>query len=195
MQNIFDDMYRLTGVIGTIFDNHYSLIVSQSGNQNVCSTYHRCNPDSYKNCVESDTEIFKKIKSTKKPVIHRCANGLFDAAYPIYINHTYYGAVMSGQVFNEKPDMEFYREMAEKYGYDMESYFQTIKEVPVIPEDRLLAVIDFYGQLAVMIANLGMARLKEKEKKNILKKKVEERTKELKRLNAELLDFTYISSA
>ncbi len=54
LQELLHDFYRATGMLGAILDVSGSVVVAV-GWQDICTKYHRCHPDTRRNCVESDT--------------------------------------------------------------------------------------------------------------------------------------------
>ena len=89
---------------------------------------------------------------------------MIDCAAPIRIEGRHLGNVFIGQVFVKPPDLETYRRDAQQFGFDEEAYLEAVTRVPVISRRDLERRLPFVRALAEMIAELGLARLREKER-------------------------------
>ena len=185
-QELMDGYYAVTGIPTGIIDGE-GHVWTATGWLDICTKFHRVNPVTAERCRESDTYIAQHLDSGKPYVSYRCAHGLTDVASPIIVAGQHVAQVMTGQLFLEAPDVEFFREQAGKFGFDEDAYIRALAEVPVITEEKLDAIMRFLGQLAQFLADMGYKRLKEiedqealKEAYDSLERKVEERTAELK---------------
>ena len=68
-----------------------------------------------------------------------------------------------GQFFFEKPDIEYFREQAAKYGYDEAAYLDALSEVPIIPKERIVRLLDFVTSFAEVLGDLGLRHIRQKE--------------------------------
>jgi PAS domain S-box-containing protein len=73
---------------------------------------------------------------------------------------------MTGQLFFQKPDSQeiaFFKGQAETYGFDQSAYLNALSQVPIISEERVERTLDYLAQFASLLAELGLARLKQIE--------------------------------
>ncbi|MBT3194266.1 MAG: PAS domain S-box protein, partial [Verrucomicrobia bacterium] len=84
-------------------------------------------------------------------------------------------SLATGQLLLEKPDLERFRRQAKTFGFDEQKYLEALEEIPVVSEDQLRKVTTFLGSLAILITQLGYARLKSKEEALHLAEEVAER--------------------
>lgn len=150
LQHILDDLNRMTGIVGSIFDNN-GVIIGTFGSHNVCMRFHRKNPKSLERCNKSDACILKTIQQTRRLFMRRCGNGLIDAGYPIVMEGNIVGTVFNGQIFTENPDMDFFSKQADEFGFDKNSYLEAIKDVPIIPEDKFKWALNFTAGLLKLL--------------------------------------------
>ena len=186
VQELMDGYYAVTGIPTGIIDGE-GRVWTATGWLDICTKFHRVNPVTAEKCRESDTYISSHLHTGRPYVSYKCAHGLTDVSSPIVVSGQHVAQVMTGQFFLEKPDVEFFREQARKFGFDEDAYLKALAEVPVITEEKLDAIMKFLAKLAQFLADMGYKRLKEIEAQKALQqahasleRKVEERTVELK---------------
>ncbi|MFD1294004.1 PAS domain S-box protein [Lutibacter holmesii] len=191
MQSIMSDFYDITGMVGAIVDVKGNILVSV-GWQDICTKFHRCNPDTLKNCVESDVVLTKNVpKGTFKA--YKCKNNLWDIVTPIIIGDKHVGNVFMGQYLlnNEKVDIELFKKQAKKYGFDEDEYLSALKRVPNFNKETIESGMKFYSKLAVLISTLSFNSLQqakllnEKKQYEIELRKSEEKYRDLINLTQE----------
>lgn len=126
----------------------------------ICAKFHRVNPETRLCCQESDTNLAKKAQSGSKYNIYRCKNGLMDVAVPIVIDGVHVGNIFAGQFFIEAPDNDFFKDQAARYGFETGPYLEALSRVPVLSEGEVLDTVSFFCQVAEVIGQLGIARMK-----------------------------------
>jgi signal transduction histidine kinase len=191
-QELMDGFYSVTGIPTGIIDGTGN-VWTATGWLDICTRFHRANPQTAERCRESDTYIAYHLHTGRPYVSYRCAHGLTDVASPIVVAGQHVAQVMTGQLFTEAPDIEFFRNQAREFGFDEEAYLKALAEVPIITEEQLDAMMKFLGQLAQFLADMGYKRLKEMEAQEEilrlnedLERRVVERTAELQSANTEL---------
>ena len=96
-----------TGITNAIIDLDGNILTA-AGWQDICTKFHRVNPESCKNCLESDTSLANDLLKKKKFVVYKCMNGLVDAAVPIIIGDVHYANLFIGQFLSEKPSKDYF---------------------------------------------------------------------------------------
>ncbi len=144
-----------------------------TGWKDICTKFHRAFPASAVHCFESNRYLTSRLKTLKELTIRPCANGLVDGATPVIIKGKHIASLTTGQVLLAPPDMARFKSQAEEFGYDESSYLQALGEVPIVTEERLRAGLAFLANLAVMIAENGLANLRLKQE-CLDRKRVEE---------------------
>jgi len=191
-QELMDGYYAVTRIPTGIIDGDGN-VWTATGWLDICTKFHRVNPVTAERCKESDTYIKHHLDTGSSYVSYRCAHGLTDVASPIVVAGQLVAQVMTGQLFLNEPDIDFFRCQAREFGFDEESYLKALAEVPVITEERLDAIMKFLAQLAQFLADMGYKRLKEIEAQEEvvrlnreLENRVVERTAELQAANTDL---------
>ena len=92
-----------------------------------------------------------------------------DVAVPIDIDGVHVGNIFAGQFFIEAPDIEFFKKQAAQYGFESGPYLEALSRVPVLAEDEVINTVKFFCQMAVVIGQLGITRMKLTEANRQLK--------------------------
>lgn len=149
-------------------------VLSKSGWRQVCTQFHRINPESSKNCALSDTVLANELGNGEKYHFYKCLNGLVDVAVPIIIKGEHIANLFSGQFFFEEPDFDYFRKQAEKFAYNQQEYIQALADVPVLSKERVKIAMDFLLNMTQLISNMAYQKL-DQERLNEALLKSEER--------------------
>ena len=173
-QNLQDRLNEIYSFPSAIVDNDGNILTAAAW-QDVCTQFHRKHPDCERECRLSDQYILSHIHEANPAVSYRCPRGLIDSATPIVIDGIHYGNIFTGQFFLEKPDMDFFRAQAKKYGFDEDAYLKAVKKVPIWSQEQLNKYLYFIKGLIAVISESGLKKLKETEAKKRIEDS-EERT-------------------
>jgi polar amino acid transport system substrate-binding protein len=159
LQSMLEDFYQLTGMLGAVLDVSGKVLVAV-GWQDICTKFHRCHPDTLRNCLESDTMLTcgVPVGSFKD---YRCKNNLWDMVTPLEIGGKHVGNIFIGQFFyeDEVPDLEYFRAQARRYGFDEAEYLAALDRVPRFSRERAKAGMQFYAKLTQMISTLSFSSI------------------------------------
>lgn len=170
IKELLTSFYELTGVISALEDLEGNILECTDGFvaigwQDICLNFHRKHPETLKKCRESGIKICKKLKTGEKQSTHICFNGLVDIALPIYVEGEHLANLFTGQFFFEPPNIEFFRQQAQRYGFNEEKYLKALSKVDVFSEEFIEKAMSFLTDLAGVIGEMGL------EKKKLLKSK------------------------
>ncbi len=160
VQVLMEKFYRITHIVSAIVDISGKVLVAY-GWQDICTKFHRKNPDTFKNCIESDVCL-----SSGVPVgsfkTYKCKNNLRDIATPIEIGGKHLGNIYIGQFFydDEIPDYELFRKQARQYGFDENEYILALEKVPRYSREIIESTMEFYSNLAELISSLSYSKIK-----------------------------------
>ena len=131
LQQIFEIFAKATGATIGLASYPSQEILVAAGWKDICTKFHRRNPESAQCCLESNISMTRNLKKPGDISIVKCANGLVDGAMPIIIKRKHIATLASGQVFFQPPDIGWFKKQAKKYGYDVEAYLKAVKEVRI----------------------------------------------------------------
>jgi len=157
---MMEDFYRLTNIGGAVLDISGKVLVS-FGWQDICAKFHRLNPESLKNCLESDVHLAGGL-AVGAFKAYRCKNNLWDLVTPIEVGGKRLGNLYLGQFFydDEVPDYDLFRKQAIQYGFDEIEYLKALDRVPRSSRRTIDAAMEFCAKLSGMISSLSYSKIK-----------------------------------
>ena len=161
-QSLQDRLNEIYCFPSSIIDNQGNVLTATAW-QEICTRFHRQNPECLKECIKSDQYIVDHIHEANPAVSYRCPHGLIDNATPIIIDGVHLGNFFTGQFFLEKPDLDFFRNQARKFGFDERAYLQAVNKVPIWTTAQLNNYLYFIKGLIEVITSIGLKNLREKE--------------------------------
>ena len=162
MLNLLDSLHDFSNIPSAIFDTEGNILIASAW-QDICAKFHRVNPDTKKQCVDSDLRIKAGLIGEESYVSYKCPMGLMDAASPIVVEGKHLGNIYVGQLFLAPPDEVYFVEQARKYGFDETEYLESMRKVPVISEDQLRAKLIYIGNLTQLLAEQGLELIRQRE--------------------------------
>ena len=172
MQGLLDSLNEVHSLPSAIIDIEGTILTATAW-QDVCTKFHRVNPDTEKKCLESDRYLGAELSGNSHQVIYRCPLGLVDAAIPIIIEGKHLGNIFSGQLFMEPPDENYFKEQAIKYGFDETEYLTALRKVPILSEEQLHKNLTFINIIATMMVEQAQKQIRMLEASEKLKKSAE----------------------
>ena len=141
---IMDPFYRSTGLGVALYDENHVLLKSK-GWQKICTLFHKQNTEAHKGCIESERFLTKGFRPDLA-IAHKCRNGLWELAFPIFMNDKRIGHVNFGQFFltGEEIDKNYFLEQAEKYSFDKEKYICFLRNVPILAVEKIESDVELF---------------------------------------------------
>ncbi len=99
LQSLMDDFYALTKLAIWIHDLKGNILVG-TGWQDICIKFHRINPQTLKNCIDSDLMLTGDVKPGEFRV-YKCKNNIWDIVTPLFIGEKHVGNIYFGQFFTK----------------------------------------------------------------------------------------------
>ena len=193
LQALMHFFYEAAGISVGVMDADQNWLVS-IGWQEICTDFHRLNPESRKNCILSEGRIQEYLDS-KEYLTYPCPNGLIEVAIPILLDDVPLGYFFLGQFLHHLPDHDYFRRQAISYGFDIDAYLQALEKVPVVSKQRIDYLMKFFVRFFDLLTRLGsenqqrhQAELETQQAREQLETRVEERTFELNRALIEVGD-------
>lgn len=153
VNSLLESFNKTTGYVTAILDLEGN-ILSTSGWRQICTDFHRVNPETAKKCTLSDTVLAGKMAKGEKYHVYKCLNGLADVVVPVVVNGEHIANLFSGQFFYEKPDVSYFKKQAAKYGFDEKEYMEAFEKVPVIPLEEVKTAMDFLLDMTRLISEM-----------------------------------------
>ncbi|MCB9494044.1 MAG: PocR ligand-binding domain-containing protein [Desulfobacteraceae bacterium] len=168
VQSIMDNFYHLTNMVTAIVDLEGNVIES-TGWQDICTRFHRVNPETCKNCIESDLYLSSELKPGEY-LRYKCKNGLWDVATPLYVGEKHMGNIYTGQFFydEELVDEQIFIRQAEIYGFDKKEYMEAFYKIPRYSRETVNELMSFLVKFTAYISKSGFTN-------HQLKKEIHER--------------------
>jgi PAS domain S-box-containing protein len=161
IRELLEAHYKITGVCAGILDTDENILVAV-GYHDICTRFHLVHPLAKLNCRESDAYIKAHLSECSDGYLdYRCKNGLVDVAVPIIIRGEHFATFFTGQFFydDDKPDTEYFRKQAEKFGFDETGYLEAMGRVPIFTRDHIQKIVEYYRNLVRIIAGMGLKNL------------------------------------
>jgi signal transduction histidine kinase/CheY-like chemotaxis protein/ligand-binding sensor protein len=160
IQTLMNTFYELSPMPMALIDTKGKVLVGV-GWQDICTKFHRVNPETCRYCIESDTQLTADVEKDKFK-IYRCKNGMWDVSTPIIIGGRHIGNIFTGQFFfkDETPDYEFFKAQAKKYGFNEKSYLEALDRAPRLSKESVNSAMAFFLKFAHMTSQLGYSNAK-----------------------------------
>jgi len=159
LQSMMDDFYAITHMGIGIIDNQGNVLVG-TGWQDICTKFHRVNPETCAGCIESDTHLTEGVEpgTFRK---YKCKNNMWDIVTPIIIGGNHVGNIFLGQFLydDESVDIGLFRAQAARYGFDEHAYLAALERVPRWSRETVDTLMAFYSKFARMISTLSFRNL------------------------------------
>ena len=180
IQDMLNALYRLTKISVGVIDLRGNVLVT-TGWQDICTKFHRKQPETYQLCMESDVEFSDWVQpgSFKQ---YRCKNGLWNIATPLFVEGEHVGNLLLSQFLfeREKPDYDAFRQAARRYGFDEAEYLAALDRLPRWSQETVEQAMAFFLPFASLVSTLGLNNAR-------LEQIVATRTTELTAVNEELV--------
>jgi PAS domain S-box-containing protein len=159
IQALMESFHRITGITVAIVDLQGRVLVG-AGWQEICSRFHRANPQTCEHCRESDTQLSTGVPEGEHK-LYRCKNNMWDVATPLMVAGRHVGSIFTGQFFfeDEPIDRGVFLAQARQYGFPEEPYLAALERVPRVTRRMLQECMVFLGKLANMISQLTFSNL------------------------------------
>ena len=161
LQRLMDTLYEAAGIPSAIIDKDLTVLTA-TGWQDICVNFHRLHPEMLKKCKESHEYIAENLHK-EACIGYHCKNGMLDYACPIIVDDEHLATLFIGQFFLEPPQEEFFSQQARDYGFNEEEYISSLRKVPIIKEERVRHIIEFFLELSKLIADMGLRSFKQLE--------------------------------
>ena len=191
LQTMMNELFNVTKMGFALIDLKGNVLAG-TGWQEICTKFHRVNPQTCKNCIESDLELSSGLKKGEIR-LYKCKNNMWDAVTPLFMGEKHIGNVFFGQFFfdDEKVNRDLFASQAEKYEFNKEEYMKAFDRIPRFNKERVRDLIAFYSKLSDMISKLSYSNLKlakSLQKQKELQSKLESKASEVEEYASRMED-------
>jgi PAS domain S-box-containing protein len=160
VQAMAEDLYHLIPIPAAIIDLKGNFLVAV-GLQEICSKFHRANPESCRNCIESDVHLTQGVAPGEFRS-YKCKNNMWDVVTPILVAGEHLANLFTGQFFfaDDPPDYESFRAQAKRYGFDEKEYLAALDKAPRLTREQLSATMSFFMKFAQLLSQMSYSSVK-----------------------------------
>ncbi|MGB9927000.1 MAG: PAS domain S-box protein [Methanosarcina sp.] len=160
IQPLMDSFFKLTHIPVGLNDLKGNVLAG-AGWQDICTKFHRLNPESCKNCIENDIKLSESLLPGEFRLC-KCKNNMWDIGTPVIIEGQKVGSFFAGQFYfeDETPDYEIFRIQARKYGFNEDEYIAALDKVPRLNREFVNNSMDFFIAFASMVSQLSYSNFK-----------------------------------
>ena len=160
LQATMNHLYTVTNMGFALIDLRGNVLVG-TGWQDICTKFHRVNPLTCKNCVESDLELTTGLQNGEIR-LYKCKNNMWDVATPLFIGEKHVANVFFGQFFfdDEKVDRTLFAAQAEQYEFDKQEYLAAFDDIPRFSRVEIQDLMVFYSRMSEWISKISHSNLK-----------------------------------
>jgi transcriptional regulator of acetoin/glycerol metabolism/ligand-binding sensor protein len=156
-QSLQDNFSELSGMATLTVDNEQP-VTTGSHFTDFCTMYTRQSELGRERCNDCDLKAGRKSWKSGKPLVYKCHAGLVDMAAPIMVNGRQVGSVLGGQVLTSPPDEWLFKRYAKELGIDPNQYFEAVRRVPIVPENKVKAASRLLFQIATKMGDVHLQR-------------------------------------
>jgi signal transduction histidine kinase len=159
LQSLADNFFDVAHFPVFIRDVKGNMLVGV-GWQDICVEFHRANPETCNNCIESDTKLAAGVAPGEFK-LYKCKNNMWDIATPLIVCNQHVGNIFSGQfVFDDEPlDDDLFRTQAQRYGFNEEQYLAALAAVPRLSREHVNTCMTFLTKLAHIISQMSYSNI------------------------------------
>ena len=173
VQRMCDRLSAAFGVGLAMLDPAGAVLIA-SGWQDICTKFHRRHEETLRGCLESDLRINQRLLDgldKSEHYAYKCANGLWDVAFPLIVAGEHVANIFAGQFFfdDDEIDPASFADRARRLGFDEQAYLEALARVPVLSHERLEKTIAFVADFVGMLGEMGLSALLREEKHEELK--------------------------
>ncbi|MEN6460707.1 MAG: PocR ligand-binding domain-containing protein, partial [Syntrophomonas sp.] len=190
LQKFQDSFSRSIGVASITQDIHGNSVTSPSGFTEFCMQLTHGTPEGNRRCHECDIKGAEESVRTRKPTLYHCHAGLIDFAAPIMVGDKQIGTIFGGQILTETPDENKFRRIAGEIGVDPDKYWNSVKQIRVVPEESVQAGANLLFLVAGTLSKMGFEKHKLKKMTGIFYEHLTQIAAAMEQLAASAMEVT-----
>lgn len=189
IESMLSSLNEINYFPSAIIDNEGNTLTAKAW-QDTCKKIHCVHSQSEGGCINSDFIFTDQLQGTNTTFINRCLCGIVNCATPIIIDGENLGSFLTGQIFPDKPNIEFFKQLAGSYGLDEVSCLRAVENVPVWTQEQLdkhIAINRTLTEILVAVVYKNLKELEERKKLQTELMAAKEKAEESDRLKTAFL--------
>lgn len=160
LPDILDNFSAATGLAASLAAPGTGEILMQSGGEDVCARFHRVNAQSARQCTADCEGLLAELPQDPGRIhLKRCHMRLTNGATPLIIQGAHVADLYVGHALLESPDIDWFRQQAECYGFDQRNYLASLKKMEVVGPDQFQRALSLLSRYMTMMVELGLQNL------------------------------------
>ena len=164
LQKLLIDFYRIANIRITVFDSHFSELVSYPENRSSFCSLIRSTEEGRQACAVCDRAACSVASRQNSAYVYRCHAGLTEAVMPLWVGNALVGYLLFGHVFAYKSwdeGWETIQKCCEGYPVDKEKLRAVLPDCPQASDEYILSAAHILHATASFLVMQRMAALKE----------------------------------
>ena len=158
LQTIQDAFSDMTGLAALTTNPDGTAVTEGSGFCRFCTELNRQCPLGKQLCEYSDKSGAMMTHRTGRPTWYYCHAGLIDFSAPILVNGEMVGCFVGGQALTAPPDEAKCKAHAIQLGLDPDEYFDAIREVNIVSEEKVGKAMDFLYTISGVLSDMAYGK-------------------------------------
>ncbi|MBP5471771.1 MAG: PocR ligand-binding domain-containing protein, partial [Lachnospiraceae bacterium] len=158
LQTIQDAFSDMTGLAALTTNPDGTAVTEGSGFCRFCTELNRKCPLGKQLCEYSDKSGAMMTHRTGRPTWYYCHAGLIDFSAPIVVNGEMVGCFVGGQALTSPPDEAKCKAHAIQLGLDPDEYFDAIREVNIVSEEKVKKAMDFLYTISGVLSDMAYGK-------------------------------------
>ena len=158
LQTIQDAFSDMTGLAALTTNPDGTAVTEGSGFCRFCTELNRKCPLGKQLCEYSDKSGAMMTHRTGRPTWYYCHAGLIDFSAPIVVNGEMIGCFVGGQALTSPPDEAKCKAHAIQLGLDPDEYFDAIREVNIVSEEKVGKAMDFLYTISGVLSDMAYGK-------------------------------------
>lgn len=125
-------------------------------------------------CIACDLDKFKEAQESKKPLLYRCYNGLYEMYLPLFIENIFAGYLHFGQVRSEDNFSVIARECSLNQHSKIKELEKSYNSINIIQKEKLIMISELFQIFSEIILKNKMVELRRAKPEYYFKKYIEE---------------------
>ncbi len=156
----FQDIFANSMGLASLTIDSSGPVTKPSNFTRFCMKYARGTIEGASKCNACDIKWGRMVAETGEPTIYCCHNGLTDFAVPIMVEGNHLATILGGQVFTKELTDEECQLLLAQVGVDSPEALQYLKEIAVIPLEKVKSAAYLLHKVANAISEIGHKNLK-----------------------------------